>query len=178
MDANGQPMTDDAELAKVLEGMQDATATVTTPPEPQAGLSFEATPPAASDPAAPTVPMPQTPAPADALPPVTAPVTNTISPITVSASGYVPGNDPALETIKKDALEQLRPLVDKLDLEPDEKFDTLLLIIRSTDDKSLVSQAYESAKLIADEAKRAEAMLDIIKEIDYFNNPAAGQPQL
>lgn len=31
-----------------------------------------------------------------------------------------------------------------------------------------MSQAYESAKLIQDEAKRAEAMLDIIKEIDYF----------
>ncbi|MFZ2494470.1 MAG: hypothetical protein WAW60_01685, partial [Candidatus Saccharimonadales bacterium] len=79
---------------------------------------------------------------------------------------------------KKDALEQLRPLVDKLDLEPDEKFDTLLLIIRTTDDKSLVQQAYDAAKLIQDESKRAEALLDIIKEIDYFSNPSQGQPQL
>jgi|JI10StandDraft_1071094.scaffolds.fasta_scaffold02355_4 hypothetical protein len=189
MDTNGQPITDDAELAKVLEGMQDAATAVTS--TSATGLSFEEAqvPPApvpATDPNAPVTPAPAV-VPSDALPPVdvTTPDVSTVTPgepalsiPTLAPSTMPVASDPALDSIKKDALEQLRPLVDKLDLEPDEKFDTLLLIIRSTDDKSLVSQAYESAKLIQDEAKRAEAMLDIIKEIDYFNNPAAGQPQL
>jgi hypothetical protein len=106
-------------------------------------------------------------------PPTPAP----LDPIVPAAPGTAV-SDPALESIKKDALSQLRPLVDKLDLPADEKFDTLLLIIRSTDDKTLVQSAYDAAKNITDESKRAEALLDVVKEIDYFSNPAAGQPQL
>lgn len=173
MDQNGQPMTDDAELAKVLEGMQDATAAVA--PAPAAApspLSFE---PAAT-PAAPVEPAP-TAVPAGDLPPVAEPVAPII-PSIPTAAAPTGSTDPVLDSIKKDALQQLRPLVDKLDLEPSEKFDTLLLIIRSTDDKSLVQPAYDAAKNIADDAKRAEALLDIVKEIDYFNNPSLGQPQL
>lgn len=81
----------------------------------------------------------------------------------------------ALDDIKKDALEELRPLVDRLDLPPDEKFDIMLLIIRSTDDQSLLAPAHAAAKAIEDETKRAQALLDIIKEIDYFANPSAAQ---
>lgn len=165
MDKTVEPMTDDAELAKVLEGMQDSTA-VPAPASAPAGLTFESTPQAA--PAAdPTVVLPATPAPLDT------PVAPAPAPAAPAASA-----DPALDAIKKDALTQLRPLVDKLDLPADEKFDTLLLIIRSTDDKTLVQSAYDAAKGITDESKRAEALLDVVKEIDYFSNPAAGQPQL
>lgn len=74
-----------------------------------------------------------------------------------------------LADIKKDALEELRPLVDKLEVSPEEKFDTYLLLIRSTDDTTLIAPAHEAAKSIADESRRAEALLDIIKEIDYLS---------
>jgi hypothetical protein len=74
-----------------------------------------------------------------------------------------------LDDLKKSALEELRPLVGKLNLPPEEKFDTLLLIIRSTDDQSLLEPAHEAAKAIIDENKRAQALLDVIKEIDYFS---------
>ncbi len=77
-----------------------------------------------------------------------------------------------LEKIKKAALEDLRPLVSKLDLTPEEKFDTLLLIIRSTDDQSLLGEIHETAKKITDETKKAQALLDVIKEVDYFGNKA------
>jgi hypothetical protein len=80
----------------------------------------------------------------------------------------------ALDDLKKTALEELRPLVGKLNLPPEEKFDTLLLIIRSTDDQSLLEPAHEAAKAITDENKRAQALLDVIKEIDYFSQ--GGQP--
>ncbi|HET8689939.1 MAG TPA: hypothetical protein VFL81_00685, partial [Candidatus Saccharimonadales bacterium] len=77
---------------------------------------------------------------------------------------------PELDSLKKDAVAELRPLVDKLDLPADEKFDTLLLIIRSTDDQTLLSAAHDAAKAIDDDTKRAQALLDVIKEIDYFAN--------
>ena len=182
MDKTVEPLTDDAELAKVLEGMQDAGAAAAAAP---AGLSFEESqvPPApapAVDPNAPTDVAPTDTVPADALPPVDngTPVDVTVTPTIPTPMDPAPvdpvidvpsltpampfASDPALESIKKDALEQLRPLVDKLDLEPQEKFDTLLLIIRSTDDKTLVQQTYDVAKLIQDE------------EIDYFSNPSQG----
>jgi len=76
-----------------------------------------------------------------------------------------------LDNIKKDALTELRPLVNKLDLEPEEKFDTYLLLIRSTDDKALIGPAHAAARAIPDETRRAQALLDIIKEIDYLSNP-------
>lgn len=78
------------------------------------------------------------------------------------------GND-ELDSIKNDALHELRPLVDKLSVSPEEKFDTYLLLLRSTDDVKLIAPAHEAAKAISDEARRAEALLDIIKEIDYLS---------
>lgn len=81
-----------------------------------------------------------------------------------------PVDESPLNEIKKDALSELRPLVDKLNVSPEEKFDTLLLMIRSTDDSSLIEQAHEAAKSIEDESKRAEALLEIIKEIDYLSH--------
>ena len=156
------PVTDDDELAKVLDGMNgnsDGAALPTPATDNGGSLQFEETTTPASDttttPVADTPEAPVTPEPEFEVP--------TISTDAPAASG-------ALEDIKKDALSELRPLVDKLDLPADEKFDTLLLIIRSTDDQSLVSAAHEAAKAIEDDGKRAQALLDVIKEIDYFAN--------
>lgn len=99
-------------------------------------------------------------------PAATAPAPTTTPTPSPSTSATTGGS---LDTIKKDALEELRPLVDKLDLPAEEKFDTLLLIIRSTDDQSLLAPAHDAAKAITDESRRAQALLDIIKEIDYFS---------
>lgn len=93
----------------------------------------------------------------------------------VSTAAFAPVATPApvsLDSIKQDALSELRPLVDKLDVSPEEKFDTYLLLLRSTDDTSLIGPAHESARNITDEARRAQALLDVIKEIDYLS---AGQ---
>ena len=89
---------------------------------------------------------------------------------TAKPEGLSSGNDSPLNEIKKVALSELRPLVDKLTVSPEDKFDTLLLMIRSTDDSSLIQQAHEAAKLSEDESKRAEALLEIIKEIDYLSH--------
>ena len=76
-----------------------------------------------------------------------------------------------LNSVKQEALSELRPLVDKLNIPAEEKFDTYLLLLRSTDDKTLIEPAHETAKLIEDESRRAQALLDIIKEIDFLSTP-------
>lgn len=149
---NQQPMSDDQELAKVLAGVSaqaDDTALpveepiVTTPiPEPT---------PAAEEPAEVVEEEP------------------VVTPDPIASTFSTPSGDGSLESIKKDAIVELRPLVDKLDLAPEEKFDTYLLLLRSTDDKDLIAPAHEAAKNIPDEARRAQALLDIIKEIDFLS---------
>ena len=156
-----QSFSDDQELAKVLAGVSqgtdnnlqfEETNTTASPvinpatisPDPVATDQNDE--PAIDDIAKPAAPEPVTPTPTAAA-------------------------DPALDTIKQTALNELRPLVDKLDVSPEEKFDTYLLLLRSTDDKTLIAPAHDAAVAIVDEARRAQALLDIIKEIDYLSNP-------
>lgn len=75
----------------------------------------------------------------------------------------------ALGNIRLQVISELRPLVNRLDfLAPADKFDTLLLLIRTIDDSSLIPMAHQAAMAIPDEVKRAQALLDILKEIDFF----------
>ena len=75
-----------------------------------------------------------------------------------------------LDSIKNLAISELRPLIGKLNASPEDKFDTILLLIRTTDDSSLIPMAYETARTIADDTRRAQALLDVIKEVDYFKS--------
>lgn len=79
-----------------------------------------------------------------------------------------PGVEDKLLEIKDKALGELSPLVSKLDLTPEDKFHTLMMLIRSSDNQTLISDAYDAAKKIPDEKERAQALFDIVKEIDYF----------
>lgn len=88
-----------------------------------------------------------------------------------SSSSNAASNDD-LQHIKDEALEKLRPLVDKLDQGPEEKFDTLLMLIRASDDKSLIKPAYEAAEAIEDDQKRAKALLDVVNEVNYLTQPS------
>jgi hypothetical protein len=139
-----QPISDDQELAKVLAGITQ-----------QADEPADDTSVAVPAPEPPVVPMPALEEPEE--PQVATPV-----------APVVPVVDD-LTSIKTEALSELRPLVDKLNVEPEEKFDTYLLLLRSTDDRTLIAPAHEAARGIADEARRAQALLDIIKEIDFLS---------
>lgn len=70
--------------------------------------------------------------------------------------------------IKQKALNQLSPLVGHLDQSPEDKFRTTMMMIQASDDQSLVQSAYEAAQAIPDEKIRAQALLDIVNEINYF----------
>jgi hypothetical protein len=168
-----QPISDDQELAKVLAGItagadgatstdlassleQDTVAAPATGTDSNQGTSpTGATTP---DPIASPVSSAPTPAPASAV-------------SSFSLPSSAPAVDSGLEAIKNDALKELRPLVDKLNLSAEEKFDTYLLLIRSTDDTTLISPAFTAARGITDESEKAQALLDIVKEIDYLSNP-------
>ena len=140
-----QPISDDQDLAKVLAGVSNGTS---------------------AQPAAQLPPLPD-------LPPEPAPEPEPVAqpkPAKTSAT-VMPVADNDLDNVKNEAIKELRPLVDKLNISAEEKFDTYLLLIRSTDDKTLIAPAHEAAKNIADESRRAQALLDVIKEIDFLSNP-------
>ena len=83
------------------------------------------------------------------------------------------GNSDLLD-IKTQALQQLSPLVGHLDQSPEEKFRTTMMMIQANDDQSLVKVAYEAAQAIPDEKTKAQALLDIVNEINYFTHQNGG----
>lgn len=151
-DTAQQPISDDQELAKALAGV--------LPDEPEPVV-----PPVVNTvPEVPELQFEETPAPG-AAPAVSPAALVPEEPIVAAQAA-----DAGLEGIKKDAIEELKPLVDKVNLPPEEKFSTYLLLIRSTDDASLIEPAHKVALSITDESARAQALLDIIKEIDYLSH--------
>ena len=77
--------------------------------------------------------------------------------------------DPGLAQIKQQALQSLEPLVGQLDQAPDEKFKTVMMLIQASDNSKMLKEAYEAAKQITDEKARAQALLDIVNEVNYFS---------
>lgn len=73
-----------------------------------------------------------------------------------------------LESIKASALQELAPIVGELDQEPEEKYRTLMMLIQSSDDQKLIKDAFEAANKIEDSKAKADALLTIINEINYF----------
>lgn len=80
------------------------------------------------------------------------------------------GSDNLLE-IKQHALTQLSPLVSHLDQSPEERFHTIMMMIQASDNQALISTAYEAASQISDDKQKAQALLDIVNEINYFTHP-------
>jgi hypothetical protein len=132
------------------ENTANATSTVETPVEPVAETEESVTESTAIE-----APIAEAP---------TAPAMET----SVNIMNEPNGN--SLDDLRQKALRDLRPIVDKVELNDEESFDVLLLLIRETDDESLLPRAYEAARQIQDEARRAQALLDVIKETDYFKH--------
>jgi hypothetical protein len=134
------------------ENTANATSTVETPVEPVAETEESVTESTAIE--APIAEAPTAPA------------------MEASANIMNEPNGNSLDDLRQKALRDLRPIVDKVELNDEESFDVLLLLIRETDDESLLPRAYEAARQIQDEARRAQALLDVIKETDYFKHKA------
>jgi hypothetical protein len=141
---NNQQQTDNNPFA----GAPFAANDQQTAPVDDVGLSNESTAPAMPDPL--NIPAPSAPVASDGVAPASA-----------------GGNDDLLQ-IKQEALQHLTPLVGHLEQTPEEKFRTTMMMIQATDDQSLLKDAYETAKQITDEKVRAQALLDVVNEINYF----------
>jgi hypothetical protein len=86
---------------------------------------------------------------------------------TAAPSVGTPSNDQLL-SMKQEALQQLNPLVGHLNQTPEEKFRTVMMMIQASDDHTKLSEAFDLAKQITDDKTRAQALLDVINEINYF----------
>ncbi|HEY8999497.1 MAG TPA: hypothetical protein VIM53_04250 [Candidatus Saccharimonadales bacterium] len=87
-----------------------------------------------------------------------------------------PATDPdELLELKQQALQQLSPLLGHLDQSPEEKFRTTMMLIQASDNDTLLKQAYEAAQAITDEKVRAQALLDVVNEINYFTQHAEAE---
>jgi len=108
-------------------------------------------------------PAAQPPAFASTTPPVASP-----SPITPTLNAG-PAAEELLQ-IKQQALHSLVPLVDQLDQTPEERFKTTMMMLQASDNPQLVRSAYAAANQISDEKARAQALLDVVNEINYFTH--------
>ena len=77
-----------------------------------------------------------------------------------------------LADMKRQALEHLEPLADHIEGTAEERFRTTMMMIQANDNHTLIDKALSAAKEIQDDKVRAQAMLDIINEINYFNQLA------
>lgn len=137
---NDVPQDQSVTQAPQPDGTLDDSAPPTLPPsQPDGGLPFVPPPRPAGPPPAPDAP----------------------------ADPVVADSDDLL-LIKQEALKELSPLVDHLEQSPEEKFRTTMMMIQASDDEKLVKQAFDAAKAIPDEKARAQALLDVVNEINYF----------
>lgn len=114
--------------------------------------------------------------------PTDSPSTESVDEVSSPSSSPAPADTPAtpvtssgggLQDIKSQALQQLQPLLDHLDQSPEDKFKAIMMMIQAQDNKDLIQDAYNAAQQITDEKVRAQALLDIISEVNYFT---ASQP--
>lgn len=139
----------------------------TAPPDPVISPQGPPPTPVSMPPPAPALP-------ANLQPPVTP---EPPAPVSLPAASIPPSKPDDLLQLKEEALHSLQPLVGHLDQTPEEKFKTTMMLIQATDNSSLVKEAYEAANRISDEKARAQALLDVVNEINYFTQHQAGETE-
>jgi hypothetical protein len=90
------------------------------------------------------------------------------SPMNLATPAVGDSHEDDLLKLKQEALQNLAPLVDHLEQDPEEKFKTTMMMIQASDNADLIPEAYEAANKIPDEKVRAQALLDVVNEINYF----------
>lgn len=92
---------------------------------------------------------------------------NTIVPSAIG-TGVTPASPDQLLDIKQQALQHLSPLVDHLEQSARDRFRTTMMMIQASDNAALIKTAYDAALQITDDKERAQALLDLVNEINYF----------
>lgn len=89
---------------------------------------------------------------------------------TLASSATGSTQNQALLDIKHQALKKLSGLIDNLEHSPEQHFQTLMMIIQETDNIDLIDKAYATALQLKDAKERAQALLTIANEINYFTS--------
>lgn len=119
----------------------------------------------------PDLAMPETPATPAPTESVLAPAPTPEAPTPEAPTPEAPTMEPISQSlntteIKKAALRDLIPLLDKINMEPVQKFDIYRNIFEDLKDYTVLDPAYHAAREINDETKRAEALLYLVEAID------------
>lgn len=125
-------------------------------------------PPSVSDTSDSNVPL------SDPTPEPATPDNATAVPDPVMPAATTPADNASLYEIKIAALHELTPLIDHLEQTAEEKFKTMMMMIQASDDQTLLAEAYQAAHSIEDKKARAQALLDVVNEINYFTQQQSG----
>lgn len=150
------------------------------PPVPDLGM------PAASEPSTleNTTPAPEnptsTPENATSTPENTTPTPENTVPAAPAPAGVTPAlaevapitnlDSQNLDSVKANILRDLAPLMDKIHVEPEKKFELYTDMLAENNDASIVAPAYETARQISDEEKRGEALLSLFEKIEQLEH--------
>ncbi len=154
-------------------GAPNLASAPSVPPTPQ---DAPLTPPADPAPQPPTSPQSQ-PAPepsAPGTPTISSHLDSTLSSDHASeprpSSDLTPNpelaNAPGAQKVKERALRDLVPLLDRVNIKPDQKFKLCRDIFEELHDYSVLDQAYEAASNIKDEDQRVDSLLYLVESID------------
>ena len=88
------------------------------------------------------------------------------APIETGSSVTEEMNADQFEDVKKQMLQDLYPLMDKIKMQPEQKFKVFKQMIESTGSKEMIASAYEAVKGIGNEEARAEALLFLVEKAD------------
>ncbi len=156
-----------------MEGEGVPAAPFSTPeapvnPEASAGPSAEqilADSLANQTPAMPEVPVaPEAPAETPTNEAPVAPVEGVPEAVTPAESAPEVSGD--LASIRENVIRDLLPILDKVDSTPEEKFDIYKDALKTMHDAKTIEGAYRTATQISDEAKKADALMGLMKTID------------
>ena len=144
-------------------------------PDVMADLTNSGPTPITGAPTEAEVPMPSAlesaaPTPVETMPEVTSGAVATEETVAPSSNNNeTAGNEGVnmqFEEVKKQMLQDLYPLMDKIKMQPEQKFKVYKQMIESTGSKDMITSAYEAVKGIGDEAERAEALLFLVEKAD------------
>ena len=117
--------------------------------------------PTGAAPVAPAPTVPEVPAMPPVEPVAVAPAVPAVEEPVVGGAGLAQVDvSTDLAAVEREAMKELYPLISKVDLTPEDKFEVCMTV--AEDDRAALSGALEAAKQISDDTAKAEALLRII----------------
>lgn len=78
--------------------------------------------------------------------------------------------NPKTSDIKQRALQELVPVIDSLEGDPERKYEILMTAARAASSGELLDKALDNALKIEDKSAKAEAIVDILNEASFQEN--------